>query len=101
MCTSLTGTRGFDIVQEDPEVLPVHVTYDGPTKWSFRDPDEGREVKDVGTANGTAALRDSTKVKAIGMFSGGDLAAKENILSFDNVLQGEVASGGATAGWPL
>jgi hypothetical protein len=89
----------FDVFQDDAGVSPVHVTYDGTTKWSFRDPDEGREVKDVGTENGTAALREFTKVKAIGMFSGDDLAAKEIILSFEDVLQGEVASGDATSGW--
>ena len=95
------GTGEFDIVQEDSGGLPVHVTYDGTTMWSFRDPDEGREVKDVGTATGTAALRDFTKVKAIGTFSGDDLAAEEIILSFEDVLQGEVVSGIATNGWTL
>ena len=93
----------FDIVQEDPEVLPVHVRYvvsgDDNTAWSFWDPVEGRGVNDVGTNNGTAALRDSTMVKAIGMFSGEDLLAQEIVISFDNVLQGEVVSGDATSGW--
>ena len=93
----------FDIVQEDPEVLPVHVRYvvsgDDNTAWSFWDPVEGRGVNDVGTNNGTAALRDSTMVKAIGMFSGDDLLAREIVISFDNVLQGEVVSGDATSGW--
>ena len=93
----------FDIVQEDPEVLPVHVRYvvsgDDNTAWSFWDPVEGRGVNDVGTENGTAALRDSTMVKAIGMFSGDDLLAQEIVISFDNVLQGEVVSGDATSGW--
>jgi hypothetical protein len=102
---SVSGRAGnvesgeFDVFQDDAGVSPVHVTYDGTTKWSFRDPAEGREVNDVGTANGTAALRDSAKVKAIGMFSGDDLAANEIIVSFDDFLQQTVVSGNATSGW--
>lgn len=93
------GIGEFDIVQEDPEVLPVHVLYGDTTVWSFWDPVEGRGVDNVGTENGTAALRDFTKVQAIGKFSGEDLLAQEIIISFEDVLQGEVVSGDATSGW--
>ena len=93
------ATGEFDIVQEDPEVLPVHVIY-GDTVWSFWDPVEGRSVDNVGTENGTAALREFTKVKAIGTFSGEDLLAQEIIISFDNVFREKVvASGNAISGW--
>jgi hypothetical protein len=89
----------FDIVQEDPEVLPVHVIYGDTTVWSFWDSVEGRGVDNVSTRNGTAALRESTKVKAIGTFSGENLLAREIIISFEDVLRGIVASGDATSGW--
>jgi len=89
----------FDIVQEDPEVLPVHVLYDGYTQWYFRDPNEDRDV-DVGTENGTAALDNNTKVEAIGTFSGGDLNAQKIFIIFEDFLEGVVVSGDpSTNGW--
>lgn len=95
------GSAGFDIVQDDPGLAPVRVTYTEETFWSFEDAGEGRRVNDVGTANGTAALRVFTKVEAIGMFSGEDLVAREIILSFEDVLQGTVVSGSAAGGWTV
>lgn len=89
----------FEIDQEDPGVLPVHVLYADTTVWSFRDLVEERGVENVGTPNGTAALREFTKVKAIGEFSGEALLAREIIISFEDVLQGDVVSGDATSGW--
>ena len=89
----------FDIVQDDSEVLPVHVLYDGKTEWSFWDPDEERGV-DVGTENGIAALDNNTKVEAIGTFSGEDLDALKISIIFEDFLEGVVESGDpATNGW--
>jgi len=89
----------FDIVQEDPEVLPVHVLYDGYTKWYFRDPNEDRDV-DVGTGNGTAALDNDTKLEAIGTFSGEGLNAQKIFIIFEDFLEGIVVSGDpSTNGW--
>jgi hypothetical protein len=88
----------FDIVQEDPEVLPVHVLYGGNTEWSFWDPDEERGV-DVGTANGTAALDNNTMVEAIGTFSGEGLDAQKITIIFEDFLQNVVVSGDSTNGW--
>ena len=89
----------FDIVQDDSEVLPVHVLYDGKTEWSFWDPDEERGV-DVGTENGIAALDNNTKVEAIGTFSGEGLDAQKISIIFEDFLEGVVESGDpATNGW--
>lgn len=90
----------FDIVQEDPEVLPVHILYGSNTEWSFWDPDEERSVDDVGTENGTAALDNNTEVEAIGTFSGEDLYAQNIIILFEDFLEGVVVSGDPlTNGW--
>lgn len=88
----------FDIVQDDSAVTPVHVTYIDPT-WFFKDTEEGRRVN-VDAENGTTALRQDTKVEAIGKFFGDDLVAQEILLSFEEFLQREVVSGSATSsGW--
>ena len=88
----------FDIVQDDSAVTPVHVTYSDPT-WFFEDTEEGRRVN-VDAGNGTAALRQDTKVEAIGTFSGEDLVAQEIIITFEEFLEGEVVSGDpAINGW--
>jgi hypothetical protein len=88
----------FDIVQNDPAVTPVHVTYSGPAWFFEEDAAEGRRVS-VDAENGTAALREDTKVEAIGKFSGEDLSAQEIIITFEDFLQGEVVSGNPSDGW--